>query len=301
MKIDLSSLVVVGVALLPLGVLYLVAEFDRRRRERTEKPPQSEKLLRPPGYSLGIRLDEAFERFLHSIFGACILSAMAGPFLYSALKSKAAGHPAWVILISILIAVPFVVAGLWRASRAFGHIKEAQNVRLGLRGEQAVAEALNEAADCGFRAFHDMQPEKDQAKGWNIDHITVGPRGIFVIETKARRRRASRNGKPEHVVTYDGKALLFPSGYDTGAIPQAERNAEWLAAFLSKKTAEPVTVEPLVVLPGWYVETKGSFPVKVMNASYLANFLRGQRERISPAQVQRIIAAVDDKCRDLEF
>lgn len=27
-------------------------------------------------------------------------------------------------------------------------------------------------------------------------------------------------------------------------------------------------MESLVVLPDWYVETKGNFPVKVMNATY---------------------------------
>jgi len=38
-----------------------------------------------------------------------------------------------------------------------------------------------------------------------------------------------------------------------------------------------------------------------MNATYLAGFLRNQRERIQSLQVQCIIAALDDKCRDVEF
>ena len=38
-----------------------------------------------------------------------------------------------------------------------------------------------------------------------------------------------------------------------------------------------------------------------MNATYLAGFLRNQRERIQSLQVQCLIAALDDKCRDVEF
>ena len=112
---------------------------------------------------------------------------------------------------------------------------------------------------------------------------------------------SSREGQPEHIVGYDGKVLSFPSGKDTRAVPQAERNTRWLAEHLTKKTAEAVTVEPLVMVPGWYVERKGNFPVKAMNTSYLARYLWGRSEAIQPAQVQRIVAVLDEKCRDVEF
>jgi hypothetical protein len=129
----------------------------------------------------------------------------------------------------------------------------------------------------------------------------VCSRGVFLIETTARRRRPSRDGNPEHVVVYDGKALHFPSGQDGEAILQAQRNADWLTKYLSKKTGEPVAVDPVVVLPGWFIKTMGNFPVKVMNANYLAGYLRGQSEKLQAAQVRRIITALDEKCRDVVF
>jgi hypothetical protein len=72
---------------------------------------------------------------------------------------------------------------------------------------------------------------------------------------------------------------------------------------LTKKTAEPVQVAPLVVLPGWFVKIseRGNFSVWVMNTTRLPNHLLGQREQIEQAQVRRIISAIDDKCRDVEF
>ena len=134
------------------------------------------------------------------------------------------------------------------------------------------AESLSEVADVGFRCFHDLPGGAD----WNIDHVAVGTRGIFLIETKARRRHVTRIGQPDHVVIYDGETLQFPSDrVDTKAVGQASRNTKWLSGYLEKKTGEPVEVNPVLVLPGWYVETKGNYLVKAMNATYIVKYLRG--------------------------
>ena len=297
MKVDSSTLSVAFATLLPVVIFVLAWFVERRRAGRKEKSPQQEKLLRPAGYSLGLRLEKLQDRVLDEILFACVLCSTGG--VCALTLGLFLGHnvsPLWSGLALVLFVV-LAGLGAWRVLRAFRNLEEVRNVRLGLRGEQAVAEALHEAADAGYRIFHDLQTDRCG----NLDHIAVGARGVFVIETKARRRRGSRNKKPEHVVTYDGKGLEFPCGYDSETIPQAERNARWLAEFLSKRTAEPVAVDVVVAIPGWYVETKGNFSVKVMNAGYLVKYLRGQGTKLEAAQVQRIIAALDDKCRDLEF
>jgi hypothetical protein len=51
--------------------------FDRARRKKTEKPPQTEKLLRPAGYSLSLRLDKIFDVMVDNIIAACSLPAFA--------------------------------------------------------------------------------------------------------------------------------------------------------------------------------------------------------------------------------
>jgi hypothetical protein len=98
----------------------------------------------------------------------------------------------WQALPSLVLTLLFIASGL-TAKRAFHRYQDAQNIRLGLRGEQAVAEALNEAADSGFRAFHDLQTDKVG----NLDHVAAGMRGIFLIETKspAQARRQKRAGR----------------------------------------------------------------------------------------------------------
>jgi hypothetical protein len=281
-----------------MGVLILAMVIDRRRRKRIEKPPQLEKLLRPPGYSLSIRLDEIQDVVLLGIILASIPCAFAGASVIATVQLLAAHAPVLWLASAVAVLVISSFAGVWVTLRAFRHFQEAQNIRLGLRGEQAVAEVLHEVADSGFRAFHDLPSDGD----WNIDHVAVGTRGVFLIETKARRRRPSRNGQPEHVVIYNGKTLQFPAGYDADAVPQAERNARWLSNHLTKKTGENVAIQALIVLPGWFVEQgKGNFNVKAMNAAYLAGFLRRQDENLDAAQVRRLITALDEKCRTLDF
>lgn len=298
MKWDFDSWYVWLTAITPMLGLGLVIWLDQRRRKRVERSPQAEKLLRPPGYSLSLLLDEAVESILVSAWISSVCAIICGFCLKTTIALAFALAPAhWVFLFIFLLALS-AIGTTWFAVRTFRLFHRARNIRLGMRGEQAVAESLNETGISGFRVFHDLPAGDD----WNIDHVAVGTCGVFLIETKARRRRGSRNGQGEHVVRYDGAALMFPFGSDPKPVQQAKRNAEWLSNFLTKRTGETVDVIPLVVLPGWFVEKqKGNFPIEVMNARYLVGFLQRQRETIAAPQVKRIIAALDEKCRDVEF
>lgn len=298
MKFDLQTIsVLLAFSVLPL-ILLLGMKIDRARRANLERPPQDSKLLRPAGYSLSEHLDNTIERVISKLLWASGLCGFAAFFMIVGLRFIAFHSSVFGTAIFASLAVTFLLGSVVATVRAMGTVRQVRDLRLGLRGEQAVAEVLHEVGDAGFRAFHDLPGGAD----WNIDHVVVGTRGVYMIETKARRRRKSRNGKPSHVVVYDGKALQFPSGTDIRAIHQAERNMRWLSVYLEKKTGEPVQVEPLVVLPGWFVEYgNGNFRVRVMNANYLARYLRDKPQILEAAQVRRIITALDEKCRDIEF
>lgn len=299
MKFDSTMIPVWLAAFAPLAGLIVAIIFDRERRKKSEKPPQTEKLLRPPGHSLSLRLDKTLDAMVDNMIAACSLSAFAGACFATFHSLIVAKAPASWLSTCLFILAAFTSLSTWAAIKAFRGFKEAQNIRLGISGEQAVAEALNEAADTGFRSFHDLQTDKLG----NIDHVAAGTRGVFLIETKARRKHGGKNGQAAHEVLYDGEALQFPFFRDSESIEQAKRNAAWLSNYLRNKTGEPAEVFPLVVLPGWYVKNseKGNFRVNVMNANYLPGFLRRQGEKIDPAQVRRIITALDEKCRDVEF
>jgi hypothetical protein len=280
----------------PVLVIAAWSWWDRERRNQLTRAPQVEKLLRPPGHSLAIKLDDLADRAIYKSLFAFGLCGFAGTIL--AVSAQVPG----------LRAIPFLLTGLALAGGgayatvlAVRDMSKSQKLRLGLRGEQAVAEALQEVADCGYRAFHDLSG----AENWNIDHVIVGLPGVFLIESKARNRVRPRRAQqqPSHVVYVVGDTLRFPSGQDMKAIPQAERNSIWLAEYLTKKTGEKVEVEALVVPPGWFIEIKQppTSGTMVMNAKYMVQYLRGRPARLSEAQVRRIIAQLDEKCRDVEF
>jgi hypothetical protein len=300
MKIDFKLIFPFLGAVSPLVVFFFAIVFDRYQRKRAEKSPQTEKLLRPPGYSLSLRLEKTTDSIINNLLAASILATISGAGIFMLASLLGLNAPASYVIICLILTLPFVAGCLWSVLLAFRKFINGRNIRLGISGEQAVAESLNEAASSGFRVFHDLEDEKIG----NIDHVAVGTRGIFLIETKARRRRASRNGQPEHEIIFDGEFLKFPNGnMENAPLEQAKINAKWLSNYLGKKTGEPVRVQPLVVLPGWFVRisAKVDFPVKTMNANYLVRFLQSQPNSIQPAQVQRIIAALDEKCRTVEF
>ena len=139
-----------------------------------------------------------------------------------------------------------------------------RNYRFGLRGEQAVAEELNNRnlISAGYVSFHDVPGDGP----WNIDHVVVGPGGIFVLETKTRSRRKAKRDQPEQTVFFDGKMLHFPWCFDSNAVNQVKYNAEWVKNFVAGFGPKDMLVQPVVVVPGWFVEAKGNYPVKAMPA-----------------------------------
>lgn len=283
----------------PVLLFFFLEIRGKQRRELVESPPQEEKLLRPPGHSLALKLDTIWEDFVGKLLlsvGCGMLTALFGPLVL--LFLNAPEYRVWALIpLAPALALLFLTFHYLNEARTL--IGKARHYRLGLRGEQAVAEALTEVASSGYRAFHDLPG----GETWNIDHVVVGPQGVFVIETKARSRRTATGKQPAHKVGYDAETLYFPAGEDRLAIPQARRNARWLGEYLTKRTGERVDAAPLVVLPGWYVErgaadTKG---LAAMNATYLKKFLANQPSQLPPAQVRRIITALEEKCRDVEF
>lgn len=285
---------------LPLAVILILAFRARsRRRALGVKAPQKEKLLRPPGYSLMLEADKLAERGLNQLLIAFLLCgntvldlAIFTKFPWAALHvPKVAWQAAGLGTITILTGLGAVWAGI----ACFQTTRKEQNARFGMRGEQATAEALHEVG--GLRVFHDVQIEK----GWNIDHVAVSAAGVFLIETKARCRRGADRGLEKHQFRIEGPTLVFPSGPNRTAIPQAERNANRLSDVLSKHTAEPVSVQPIVVLPGWYVVDPGPDPVAAMGTGFLKGYLRRRPQRIPQSQVNRIIAHLELVNRTIDF
>jgi hypothetical protein len=275
--------------------------------------------LRPPGHTLAIWLQEREEELFTpiAVLAACAGGLFAGwaavgPILVSSgVAQWRADHGGWVAFLRMPL-LPVTIScvcgtvgflagagyGLVRTSQLFNEI---HSLRLGLRGEQAVAEKLLELAPEGYRAFHDFPA----AKNWNIDHVVVGPSGVFAIETKTRSKRKAPRGKKDQEVLYDGKVLHFPWFTNKKAVEQAAGNARWLESYLRQSTAiQSLRVAGLIVIPGWFVRPINDptdHTVRAMPESLLARHLHDLPRILTDQQIQQIAFQVEQKCRDVEF
>jgi hypothetical protein len=156
--------------------------------------------------------------------------------------------------------------------------------RIGSLGEQVVGRELDQLMAQGYRVFHDVE-----FKSWNIDHVVVGPKGVFAVETKTRRKPSKRSGLEAKVV-FDGETLTYPGKTrERDAIDQASRNAESLAKWIAESAAENIPVVPVIALPGWALDIKHYGPVAVYSATNMGEpMLKRGKIQLNPAQIERI-------------
>ena len=161
-------------------------------------------------------------------------------------------------------------------------MKQIRELRLGRTGERAVGQYLEEQLrPAGFQVLHDIPGE-----GFNLDHVVVGPTGVFCIETKTR----SKPVKGIHAVQYDGEKVTvngFPPERDP--IIQAKAEAHWLHELLESSTGKKFPVQPIVAFPGWFVEKMPErAEVWVLNEKVVPTFIQNAKTVIAPADVSLI-------------
>ena len=212
------------------AVLGLIHWKDRKKRL-----PFTQKILRPPGESLRLRLielDETLnERFVQLFLAAYSPLVMAG---LVAIQGVGPTFGIWMTLVAIA-----VVASVWSAYLLWSVLVLRRRVRLGFEGERHVGEALNQLMLVGYRVFHDFLITDKPRSTRNIDHIVIGPNGVFAVETKTKRKVKAEDGAK---VTVTGNGLEFPWGNDQRDIKHAQDDADWLADWLSKMSPQAVKV-----------------------------------------------------------
>lgn len=159
--------------------------------------PLREPPLRTPGLSQTRQADEILYEGVVPWFTICVLVIYLGVFEWLR----------WLLTIppSAWTAAGFTVAAA--ALTAYFLLRRWPELRAAIRrhtlgaiGERSVAEVLDGLRCGGYEVFHDLVDN-----GFNIDHVMVGPTGVYVIETKTRSKHVGRRNVH---VTYDGRRIL---------------------------------------------------------------------------------------------
>lgn len=244
------------------------------RHESDRRSPLRRTPMRTAGQSLEAEIHAYVEDKAYPVaILAALLSALAALEWWRWFRNL----PPQPVAATILAAVAWAAFFIWLPI----HRRRLHALRLGLEGERAVAEYLDRFREQGYHLFHDVVGD-----GFNIDHVLVGPTGVYTIETKTISKPAHGHGR----VVFDGETLRI-GGFqpDRDPIAQAKAQAAWLADLLGKPGGRKVSVRPVVLFPGWFVNklTKGA-AVWVLEPKALQGFLAHEPATLSAEEVKTL-------------
>ncbi len=154
-------------------------------------------------------------------------------------------------------------------------------MKQGRDGERLIGQTLERLRESGYRVLHDIVGD-----GFNIDHVLIGPTGVYTIETKT----ISKPAKGPCEITYDGETVSV-NGYtpDRNPIVQAKAQAHWIKGFMKEVIAGDLLIRSVVLYPGWFVkpQPKGC-DVWVLNPDLLPGFLKNERKALDKRDIQAI-------------
>lgn len=168
---------------------------------------------------------------------AAFVALFALPLTVTAFRRSLEGHG----LTGLLVTVTMIGVVIFLQRRSVKEIwegfREGTDFLKGARGEILVHQALLALPD-EYIVFHDFHPRDSEGAvaRWNVDHIVVGPNGVFVLDAKYYRN------------AYVPTASKSP--HTAKNVKQAQRNAMDLKSGLTRWSAGELSslfVVPIVV------------------------------------------------------
>jgi hypothetical protein len=145
--------------------------------------------------------------------------------------------------------VIMLLAAAFLCLKVSGKKKELVRRLKGIDGERIVACALSRIGPQGYYVFHDIVFD-----GFNIDHIVVGPSGLYCIETKT----TSKKGE----VSYDGEKVVI-GGFGTDKpIKQVVAAKKDLLDALHQMTGRRFDAQCVVLYPNRFIKMEGNMKRK---------------------------------------
>jgi hypothetical protein len=276
------------ILLIIAGLLIIFYRAIRRRRLAAELPRVES--TRVPGQALLEEIDRVDQEIGDFTAGSL---AFLGLFVGVIIAEVYFGEPGAQALSAVgsgAVGIAFYTFSLTRLTRL---IRNRRNLRIDYDGRVAVAGALSFLAPEGYRIYHDVP-----AEGFTIDHVVVGKKGVFALETTARPAPARAGGVEPATLTYNGHVLFFPHATDDRIVARAEKRAEWLSEWLDHATGEKVAVRAVVAAPGWFVKRTTPAGIPVVNPKQLPSLFEHIQPRpLTEAQIEGIAHRLDQATR----
>lgn len=167
-------------------------------------------------------------------------------------------------------------------------LKKKKLLRKGMVGEQILGKFLEEQLmPEKYHIIHDLVAKVGERK-FNVDHVIVGPTGIFSVETK---NWTNPDGS-YHQIFYDGKKILVDGKAPVrDPLVQGIAGAKWLKDLVETLTGRSFFVQPIVVFLGSYTtKNPGYTPAWVLNEQAVPGFVRHNFNELDERDVLLITA-----------
>ncbi|MEE9396452.1 MAG: nuclease-related domain-containing protein [Methylococcales bacterium] len=233
--------------------------------KKGKKSPLKAKPLRNPGQSVEERYNTLFyDKILTPAVFVMVFVILAF-FEWTSYLREIPRNPVLYTVMALLAVIYFAV-------QVYRYLPELRQLRLGQDGEKAVGQYLERLRESGYQVFHDIISQDG-----NIDHVLIGPAGVFTIETKTW----SKPVRGKAVITFDGERI-FANGYELERDPvgQAKAQAAWLKDQLSESTGKEFKVRPVIVFPSWFIKPDKNITPElwILEPKALLKILRKQND-----------------------
>ena len=157
-------------------------------------------------------------------------------------------------------------------------------------GQMAVAQEVNRLIPDGYRVYHDFPTDQ-----FHIDHIIVGPQGVFAVTAKVIPRFGHRR---QSTLLLEGQQLVYGKQRDEHTVPFAAFQASWLAKWLLTATGEALSVQSILTIPGWRIKSLRNTTVLAVAPSAIGEALNHSRGyRLSGKTIRLVCEQIEAKCR----
>lgn len=200
------------------------------------------------------------------------------------------------VMNELLLGIILFIATVYLGIRLYSNgVKNGKSWNKGIEGEKTVAHYLNQLPENYF-IFNDL---KFPGSYGNLDHVVIGPNGIFVIETK----------------NYDGFFIVKEDGWyykkgnyikESQSQPgkQVMRNVMSLKKFLEKNNVNMygVWIDPIVTL------VNNNFKInekpknyKVLYPSAIPEYIINTKNNADLKILQSAIDLIEPYCNELSY
>jgi len=163
-------------------------------------------------------------------------------------------------------------------ARVLGVHTDERSWRVGAEGERLVAAQLAKLGP----GWHVVNSVLLSEQGTDLDHLVIGPAGVFCINTK---------NHPKHKVWVGGDVFMV-NGQRQTYVRASRSEGRKVSRLLSAVCPFELTVKPVIAVVNAELEVKQQpADVSVVGRRWLAKWLRSQPPRLGPTEVELVFDA----------